>query len=394
MKILQIGDMHLGAKLSGVEKREAKKEIRSLISQTVDEIEQSLKSEEYDGLILTGDIFDSENISYYWINKVSNIISTVLNRGGFVVYATGNHDCFVREEIFNNLPPNTGRFKLFNREKFEHLDISIKGEEYRIHGIGYESFNPRQNISSLLPDAVNDKKNILVFHGEIINQNTLNAEKSYMYSDVNSILNKDYDYTAVGHTHMHEVFENKIAYSGCTFPQGFDELGQKGVLSVCIDDNVRLEFIPVANYHLARLDTRINANTTELISTEISKLVKEHTSDMTGKTFFKIKARISGIYVDALKAMEIEESVFGSAKNTNSILFKAEKNRQKEEVILPDEIVTAINQSANYLKDILSTGNNELNLIGSVDITEDISDNMPQIVEEIFSILKEDTYVD
>ncbi len=391
MKILQIGDMHLGAKLSGVEKKEARKCIRKHIIQTVDNIENKLKTEEYDGLILTGDIFDSENISYYWLNRVSNIIATVLERNGFVVYATGNHDYFVSESTFKNLP-NSGVFKIFQKEEFEYIDITVNEEKWRIHGIGYETYHPKLNISKFLPNKKEERKNILVFHGEVINQSTVNAEKTYLYTDVHSLKNKGYDYVAVGHVHVHEIFENNISYSGCTFPQGFDEKGQKGILSVTLDRSAEVKFNAIAPYQLERLDISVDAEHREALSSKINRIVRDYKSTRIGEVFFKINITISTIFIDKMTILEIEEEIFGRDKNKNSISFIQAEN--KKEVILPEEILTAVESSATTLKDALISGTHELKLISTSTSSEDIADNMANIISEVKSILKGERYVD
>ncbi len=386
--------MHLGAKLSGFDKPEAIREIRKKTVDVLKSIEKKLREEDYIGLIFTGDIFDSEQINYYWINSIYNIVQLVMQKGGFVIYATGNHDLFVTESMFPNLP-KTGMFKVFNREKFEMVQINYKSQNYNIFGIGYESINPSLDISTILPKPREHDKNILVFHGEVLDSNSVNASK-YLYSDINSISRRNYDYIAVGHTHNYKIIDKNIVYSGCTFPQGFDELGRKGAVSIDLDNNLNVEFINFSPYVLSRLELAVSSNDIDIISSEISRKVQEVEQRNQVETFFKIYVSTKGAYIDDFKRNIIEDNVFSSRKDKNSILFKAVLDEVKKEVLLPNILTETVRISAILLKEKLSkeSEQNSEFFASNKDVVEILDKDYDNLVNDVFAVLQGEKYVD
>ncbi len=395
MKILQIGDMHLGAKLTGVKKHKAVKEIRKSIVKSVDKLEKMLIEEDYKGLVLAGDIFDSENISDYWINRVSELISAVMRKGGFVVYATGNHDYFVNENTFTNLP-NTGLFKLFYREEFEKIEVRYKDQVYKIHGIGYNSSQPALNINDMLPDACPDSVNIVVFHGDVFDGDTNLSSSDYLYANSRRISAKGYDYVAVGHVHDRKIIGGNIVYTGCTFPQGFDELTEKGVMSIKLEPNFIAEFIKLSNYRLANLKLKITSHALESIITEIRKKVIEKEEETKDKTYFKIKVQVAGLYIDEFKTAQIEEDVFYDDKDTSSIIFENVENFELDkEVSLPSEIKYAVLSSGYLVMEKLANDRVDTHFIASnQSVKENLSNNFNTIIDDIYAVLQGEKYVD
>lgn len=72
------------------------------------------------------------------------------------------------------------------------------------------------------------------------------------YFDISKFLNKGFDYIALGHVHQFKIYEkgkDTFAYPGCLFSNGFDESGERGFISLNIDDHLikSLKFEPFSS---------------------------------------------------------------------------------------------------------------------------------------------------
>lgn len=222
MKILHTADLHLGvknAKLS-LEKQKILKEEQLL---QVKELFEIATKENYDFLIISGDLFHTKNIPQRIYNY---FFEQVLNYGKPVIYIIGNHD-----EKLN--------FSSLSAPNFFILDEVNK--KYHYDGVTFWSAHVKKEDLKEFFDKT--QINILLGHGDIFN------EKSRDYLDIKNLLSMyTFDYVALGHIHsyhLEDFYGCKICYPGCLFSNGFDECGEKGYVSVNVNKNdLLINFIP------------------------------------------------------------------------------------------------------------------------------------------------------
>jgi len=208
MKILHTADIHLGVKNTRLPK-EQQNLLKDEMLFNIRIFFEMANNADYETILICGDLFHSKTIS----SKISKAFFDAVEKFQKpVIYISGNHDeNFVLPsylpENFIVLDKNTTSFTL-NDFKFvnQFYDFSL--------------LNRIEN-------------NILLLHGNI--ENTRDSD----YFDIEKYLHKGFDYIALGHIHQfkkYSKYQDTYAYPGCLFSNGFDESGEKGFISIEIED--------------------------------------------------------------------------------------------------------------------------------------------------------------
>ncbi len=213
MKILHTADIHLGSKniKLPIEKRKLMK----------DEVAYNLRiffemAQEYDVVIICGDLFDTSRVAN---STIKTFLSCVKDYGKPLIYIEGNHDAQI---VFSDgLPENF--INLNEREIFTYKGVNFVNSQYNKIDIA--------------------QTNILLLHGNI------ESKTDNDYVDLLPYLNRGYDYIALGHLHTYKKFDFSplCAYPGCLFSYGFDECGEKGFISLEIENKQvqSIKFVPM-----------------------------------------------------------------------------------------------------------------------------------------------------
>lgn len=239
MKLIHCADIHLGSKmdayLSGEQAEERRRELRASFTNLID----YAKNNGVEGVLLCGDIFDSDRPfkkdKEFFYNAIKN------NSQITFFYLRGNHDS---EESYTVELEN---LKTFSRSitTYEFNGIYISGVE-----LGQDNCNSIYSSLRLEKEGLN----ILMLHGaagDASGRDKVNLTK---------LRNKNIDYLALGH--IHSFGEGRIdergawAYSGCLEGRGFDEAGEKGFILLNIEDKITAQFVPFAKrkIHIFNID--------------------------------------------------------------------------------------------------------------------------------------------
>lgn len=219
MKILHSADWHLGTKNLKLPAG-AQQLLKDEITMKVQDLFRKAMQEDYDVILICGDLFHSKNPSLrlilFFLKEVESFRNPVL-------YVSGNHD----PNIFFNkqLPSN-------------FIILDDKNTCFNYMGVNF--------YSPFAGEIDESKTNILLLHGNI--ENTRDND----YVDINQFLVKPFDYIALGHVHNFRKYQKgdtAFAYSGSLFSNGFDECGEKGVIEVVIKSKKieRLNFVGVSS---------------------------------------------------------------------------------------------------------------------------------------------------
>jgi exonuclease SbcD len=133
LKILQTSDIHLGAKLTYLGQKAVTH--RHQIIDTFEKICNHALQNNYDMLLIAGDLFDSPFPSRNNITLVMEQISKLTEAGIYVVLIPGNHDRLVEGSVYTKQELGNYQsdfFKLFKKENAEQwfiskLDVTIHG---------------------------------------------------------------------------------------------------------------------------------------------------------------------------------------------------------------------------------------------------------------------------
>lgn len=238
MRIIHTADIHLDSKMGKLPREEAKRR-RDEIVDTFRYMVDYANEEEVDAILISGDLFDTNNVSSLYQNLVKDII--VNNQGVLFFYLKGNHDNNSFLSGLDEIPEN---LMLFD-EDWTSYDL---GNGVVITGIELTKNNSSSMSDSLLLDL--DKINIVMLHGQDANYKSDN--KAEVIS-IPSLRGKGIDYLALGHVHARKIEaldgRGKYCYPGCLEGRGFDECGEKGFMLLDVDEDtgrIVSSFVPFA----------------------------------------------------------------------------------------------------------------------------------------------------
>ncbi len=345
MKFLHIADMHLGAKLSGFNP-DGIQFIKSRIDKALSKIQDMLSSERYDGILLVGDIFDSPKVSPYYIKKLEKIFKIALDRGAFVVYATGNHDYFISKKHFNSLL-SYDKFILFTEDHIIRKEIIHNNQKIAFYGIGYQTYHPKQNLNTKFPQKQDEDIAIGLLHGDVYDGNSM-VKSDYYSASANDLAQKNYDYFALGHIHIFNDFSSNVFYPGCPYAQGLDEVGDKYVLSVDISNEITsYQKKQIADYKVYDFDFTTSAVDRYELASKLQHFIEKNIDIEVQDTILRIKGKVTG-FNDYLnnEDTEFREHVFGHLSAKNHILkLDCRRSEQKLDFNLPIELLASIDEA-------------------------------------------------
>ena len=236
MKFVHIADMHLDSAFSNLSDKDIMGDLRRLEQRKVfKKIIEYIKEKDVRYLFISGDLYEHKYIKQSSIEYINNLFKEIPETKIFI--AAGNHDPKVKNSYYNKFNWNSN-VKIFDSfiEKVEESDCNIYGysfDDFYCNNCGIEDFLVEQN----------GKPNILVIHGNL--DGVKKDDKPYNPISKKILLEKGFDYVALGHIHKPDYENKKIVYPGSTISLGFDELGKHGMIVGELNQDLKLEFIPL-----------------------------------------------------------------------------------------------------------------------------------------------------
>lgn len=236
MKFVHIADMHLDSAFSNLSDKDIMGDLRRLEQRKVfKKIIEYIKENDVRYLFISGDLYEHKYIKQSSIEYINNLFKEIPETKIFI--AAGNHDPKVKNSYYNKFNWNSN-VKIFDSfiEKVEESDCNIYGysfDDFYCNNCGIEDFLVEQN----------GKPNILVIHGNL--DGVKKDDKPYNPISKKILLEKGFDYVALGHIHKPDYENKKIVYPGSTISLGFDELGKHGMIVGEFNQDLKLEFVPL-----------------------------------------------------------------------------------------------------------------------------------------------------
>ncbi|MBE7028295.1 MAG: exonuclease SbcCD subunit D [Ruminococcaceae bacterium] len=296
VKIVHCADVHLDSVFSFLDSSVAqcrREDLRSAFSKCV----ALVKEKDADLFIISGDLFDSENVSRDTAEFVRKKLEEISDKEVFI--CAGNHDPLKASSYLSVM--NFG----------EHVHIfggeteCIKREEYDIYGVSFTESYARKSFLEDFKAENPDKINIMVMHGDF-------TSSEYNLITKTQLENCGIDYMALGHVHTHQVINAgrcTAVYPGCPEGRGFDETGQKGAAYAEVSKSgTKAEFIPISRrkLHETELDVTEAENTEEIIEMLQDSIKDEndlYKFVLKGETDIKISC---DVYKDNLDAFFVK----------------------------------------------------------------------------------------
>ena len=249
LRFIHAADLHLDAPFAALSPEQARgrrAEQRQLLSRLAALCEE----EKADLLLLSGDLLDGERVYYETTQALAKALGSVKAR---VFLAPGNHDFYSPRSPYASVewPENV---HLFTSDTVEEVELSELG--CTVCGAAFTA--PWCDTSPLKGYTAprDGKKRLMVLHADV--------EGKGRYGSITreDIAVSGLAYLALGHVHacsgLQREGETFWAYPGCAEGRGFDELGDKGVLSGVLrdDGSVEVRFVPLAahRYRILTVD--------------------------------------------------------------------------------------------------------------------------------------------
>lgn len=246
LRFLHTADLHLDRPFQGLAgiPELILNRVRNSTFKALEHIVQSAIKEDVDFILISGDLYDGESRSLYAQSKLRELLNRLEPYAILVYVIHGNHD---------HLSGDWARLTWGNHihffEKNVQMKVFHKNNEPMVHIYGF-SYPERQVLENMTPFY--EKKEGAPYHIGMLHGFYQGGQDHDVYAPftLQDLLDKDFDYWALGHIHKREQLyeEPGIWYPGT--PQGLSikETGDKGCSLVTMDkEQTKVEFIPTSD---------------------------------------------------------------------------------------------------------------------------------------------------
>ena len=230
---LHTADIHLDSPLLGLVGQEgtAAERIRNATREAFEGLIERAVEEQISFLVIAGDLYDGNWRDYktglYFVRQMGR-----LREAGIPVYLLhGNHDAESQITRRLTLPDNVHVFGTRQPESFriDDLDVVLHGQSYRQRDVS-------ENLAQSYPQPVVGAFNIGVLHTGL---GGMGGHANYAPCSLDDLINKGYDYWALGHVHRAAVLHEQpyIVFPGNLQGRHVRESGAKGARLVTVENN-------------------------------------------------------------------------------------------------------------------------------------------------------------
>ncbi|EAP88693.1 Metallophosphoesterase [Oceanicaulis alexandrii HTCC2633] len=240
-RFFHAADIHLDSPLRGLAGQEgnAVARVRTATREALDMLVGLAIEEQVDFLIFAGDLYDGDwrdyNTGLFFAKQMGR-----LKKKGIPVYLLhGNHDAESQITRRLELPDNVHVFGTRKPETFALDELKVA-----LHG---QSFRQRDITENLVPDypaPVSGAFNIGVLHTGL---GGMGGHENYAPCAMEDLINKGYNYWALGHVHKASVLHKKphVVFPGNLQGRHARETGAKGASLVTVEDGDIVELTTV-----------------------------------------------------------------------------------------------------------------------------------------------------
>ncbi|QPC42944.1 DNA repair exonuclease [Kaustia mangrovi] len=231
-RFLHAADIHLDSPLRGLsgQEGEAVERVRTATRSALDQLVGTAIAERVDFLVIAGDVYDGDWRDYktglFFARQMGR-----LNAAGIPVYLLhGNHDAESQITRRLELPDNV---HVFGTRKPETFAIEALG--VALHGQGFRQRDVTDNLALSYPEPTPGAFNIGVLHTGL---GGLEGHANYAPCTLDDLLNRGYDYWALGHVHGRAVLHERpyVVFPGNLQGRHVRETGAKGACLVTVED--------------------------------------------------------------------------------------------------------------------------------------------------------------
>ena len=238
-RFLHAADIHLDSPLRGLAGQEGNTadRVRTATRQAFEELTGLAIEEQVNFLIIAGDLYDGDWRDYktglFFVGQLGR-----LNKAGIPVYLLhGNHDAESQITKRLELPDNVQVFSASRPETYDVGDLNVA-----LHGRSFRQRDVTDNLVLDYPVSVSGAFNIGVLHTGL---GGMAGHANYAPCSLDDLVNKGYDYWALGHVHQASVLHEKpyVVFPGNLQGRHVRETGAKGARLVTVKDNEVVELL-------------------------------------------------------------------------------------------------------------------------------------------------------
>lgn len=226
---IHTGDIHLESAFSAHLTESDAMQRRNDVMHNMSEIIRLASKAEL--LFISGDLFDSPNVSANTISFVKRKFSEIPNTHIFI--AAGNHDPYTPDSVYAKIDfgDNVHIFGV------EPECVELPEIKTRVYGVSFPDRAPGR-LKFPVVDKSGDFNNFVVIHADLTSDST----GIYNPITLSDIQGCGADYVALGHIHkrteLKKAGDTTFAYCGIPEGRGFDECGDLGCYIGKTEDNI------------------------------------------------------------------------------------------------------------------------------------------------------------
>lgn len=238
-RFLHTADIHLDSPLKGLAGQEgtAAERIRTATREAFDQLVGLAIEERVAFLVIAGDLYDGDWRDYktglFFVSQMGR-----LHEAGIPVYLLyGNHDAESQITRHLTLPDNVHVFESRKPQSFTINDLGVV-----LHGQSFKQRNITANLALTYPEPVTGNFNIGVLHTGL---GGMGGHENYAPCSLDDLVNKDYDYWALGHVHQANVLHERphVVFPGNLQGRHARETGAKGASLVTVENGEVVEVV-------------------------------------------------------------------------------------------------------------------------------------------------------
>jgi len=228
IRFIHCADLHLDSPLRGLERYDGApaQEMREATRRAFVNVVDLAIDREVDFVLIAGDVFDGDwqdfNTGLFFANQLRRLADSSVR----VFIVRGNHDALSKISKAVTLPKNTHVFRAGKPDTIVDETLGVA-----IHGQSFASGVVTDDLASQYPEPRRGLLNIGLLHTALAGRE---GHETYAPTTAERLIDKGYDYWALGHVHNREVVRETpwIVFPGNTQGRHARELGAKGCMLV------------------------------------------------------------------------------------------------------------------------------------------------------------------
>jgi exonuclease SbcD len=232
MKFVHAADLHIDSPLRGLERYQGApvEIIRGATRRAVEHLVELCLEEDAKLLVLCGDLYDGDWKDYSTGLFFCQQMARLREANVVVAWIRGNHDAASR--LTQHLRPTDNVHELSHARPIT-LEREIDGVPVALHGQGFPKAKITEDLTERYPAPVSGAFNLGLLHTALDGRE---GHDAYAPCRVESLVNKGYDYWALGHVHQREQVHREpwIVFPGNLQGRHARETGKKGATLVTV----------------------------------------------------------------------------------------------------------------------------------------------------------------